>query len=589
MSSKRWAIAFGVLALATAASAAAQSVEVASLGPFVRVAEERFERAGIPFRFVGANVAVMHGEAHRAALASTLDAVQADGLSVIRVWALGERDAGAPDWARSYAFRIGETGWVESSFVHLDHVLVEAAARDLSVIIVLANRWGDYGGIPQYLRWSGEPFDTTTHDGIARAELSTFFHSARAQALYTAHIEHVVGRINSITGVAYRDDPTIFAWELVNEISAERRDAGALTSFVATNARRIHTLDPNHLVSAGHIGYATAADRRTWRDVVALPEVDFADAHAYPTEHDRVQTLADLDAFVDDQAMLAHGVLHKPLVFGELGFAIGRRSLGQTRTQLFEHFLDHAAARGVDGALAWIYAPSSDRAGAQTILADHPDADSQRVRAALSSGAHELAAPFTAASWPSESAPLWDPSRTVVGTRRVFAPIHGILSIAPEAFARARFEWVGAYAGGAIAHVYGGGHGWVEYRFRAPRLLGASITVSMRASSELPGTGVGAHADDGSRVWVSIDDEVLGSIDVPPDDGIGRGVAITVPIDDAIASALRGSGVRTLRFQVDDDDDAHGLCLYGAATGLEALDPSVAAQLPGRVEITFGP
>ena len=435
MSSKRWSALFGVLAMATAASTTAQVIEAPALRSFVRVAGDHFELAGVPFRFVGANVAVMHGDAHRAALSTTLDAVQADGLSIIRVWALGERDAGAPEWARSYAFRIGDDGWVESSFVHLDRVLAEAAARDLRVIIVLANRWGDYGGVPQYLRWSGDPFDTTTHDGIARAELGTFFRSTRAQALYTAHIEHVVGRTSSITGIAYRDDPTIFAWELVNEISAERRDAPALTAFVQTNAARIHTLDPNHLVSAGHIGYATSADRRTWRDVVALPEVDFADAHAYPTEHDRVTTLAELDAFVDDQAMLAHGVLHKPLVFGELGFAIGRRSLRRTRTQLFEHFLDHAAVRGVDGALAWIYAPSVDPAGAQTILADHPDRDSERVRAALSSGALELDSPFSPPSWPSSDAPLWDPSRTVIGTRRV-APASATIRIAPETFAR---------------------------------------------------------------------------------------------------------------------------------------------------------
>src|SRR6185369_10021057 len=130
-------------------------------------------------------------------------------------------------------------------------------------------------------------------------------------------------------------------------------------------------------------GYVTSTERRTWREIMALPEIDYADAHAYPTEHDRVRTTAELDAFVDDHAMLAHAGLHKPLVMGEVGFAQGRRALARTRARLFDHFLEHAQGAGVDGALVWIYAPSTGRAGAHTILTDTPDLDTRRVRAVL--------------------------------------------------------------------------------------------------------------------------------------------------------------------------------------------------------------
>jgi hypothetical protein len=41
--------------------------------------------------------------------------------------------------------------------------------------------------------------------------------SPAALALYRDHITAVTHRVNSLTGVRYRDDPTIMAWNLLNE------------------------------------------------------------------------------------------------------------------------------------------------------------------------------------------------------------------------------------------------------------------------------------------------------------------------------------------------------------------------------------
>jgi mannan endo-1,4-beta-mannosidase len=35
--------------------------------------------------------------------------------------------------------------------------------------------------------------------------------------MYKNFLTALVTRVNTVTGVAYRDDPTIFAWELINE------------------------------------------------------------------------------------------------------------------------------------------------------------------------------------------------------------------------------------------------------------------------------------------------------------------------------------------------------------------------------------
>lgn len=568
-------LALGSLALSALSTlAAAQEVPSGAVDPFVHVDGARFVSEGARLRFVGANVAVMHGRAHRDALETTLDAVQADGLSVIRVWALGEREDGAPEWTRDYAFRVGEAGWIDESFAHLDHVLDAARARGLRVIVVLANRWADYGGVPQYLRWVGAPFDADAPEGVARTELGAFFRSEAATAQYLAHVERVVSRTSARTGVPYRDDPAIFAWELFNEISAERRDAADLEALLSRAASRVHALDPHHLVSAGHVGYVRASERRTWLEVSRLPGIDFADAHAYPAEYDRVRDLGELDRFVDDHVALAHGLAHRPLVFGEMGFRVRQRSLGRSRAALFDRFLTHAGEAGVDGVLAWSYAPSADPAGSHTILADHADADSRRVRAVLADHAHTLASHIVeGATEPTVDVAtrLWDPTRVLRGTGHTGrADRTGTITLRPRDFTTLRFEAGGRWPA-PVPHVYGSGFGYVEFRFTAPRRLGAVLRLSMRASSELPGQGQGARPDDGSRVRVAIDDVPLGTIDVPPDDGVGRVVTLEAPIDEALRAALVRPGTHVLRFSVDDDDEARGLCLYESTAELEGL------------------
>ncbi len=74
-------------------------VEAADIEPaddFIRVEGAQFVLRGAPLHFLGANVAVMHGQAHRAAMECVLDAVRDEGLTVVRVWALGERASDAP-------------------------------------------------------------------------------------------------------------------------------------------------------------------------------------------------------------------------------------------------------------------------------------------------------------------------------------------------------------------------------------------------------------------------------------------------------------------------------------------------------------
>ena len=77
-----------------------------------------------PFRFVGANVAVMYRDDDRARMPETLRIAAQAGIKVVRVWAFGE---GGPndvkpmkdleDWPREHYFRRAPGEGNEDAFV----------------------------------------------------------------------------------------------------------------------------------------------------------------------------------------------------------------------------------------------------------------------------------------------------------------------------------------------------------------------------------------------------------------------------------------------------------------------------------------
>ncbi len=568
---------------------------------FVRVNGRRFSLDGHPFRFMGANASIMHGLPHRSGVDATLDAIARDGLRVVRVWAFGDQPEGAQPWTRDYAFRLGRDGWVESSFEHLDRVIEGARARDLRVIVVLANRWNDYGGIAQYLSLAG----VAAPEGAALTgdrALARFFEDDAVSALYRAHLARVIGRVNARTGVAYRDDPTILAWELINESDVPSRSRESLVRWTRESARYVHSLDRAHLVSAGHIGYTRATQRATWLAVQELPEIDYADAHAYPTQLRSVATLNDLDDFVDDPVQLAHYVVGKPFVWGEMGFTTNARThRGLARVRWFERFLERSERDDVDGAMAWIYSPSADPPHDHGLFVDAPrEARTLDVRAVLARYASRWNSSEGVERNPrlgaaQGEAPLWATRRLMHGTGYALPPTVTRAatrwSFRPDAWFTAEAENMGRWDGFAVSHVYASGVATVTYRFRVTgdsrraALRASRVRVRMRASSELPGRGEGSTEADQSTLRVSIDGAPVREITVPCDDGLGAWIDAASDAPEVLA-ALRRVGVHTLRMEVPDGPRANGLCLYGAPTGREPL-PDNAGELPGRVVIAL--
>lgn len=568
-------------------------------GAFVRARGTRLLLGDRPFVFLGANFNPMHGERARAAYRDTIAALRRDGMTVGRIWALGEGAEDASAWLRSYeVLRAGPEGYIEPAYQHLDRVLAEARAQGLRVILTLSNHWKDYGGVPMYLRWAGLPGDGFFQDA--------FYEDERVRSFYRAGLLRLLLRTNTVTGVRYADDPTILAWELMNESQVlTSRGAAARRRWIAEMARLIKAHDRNHLVGPGLLGYDLLADRAEWVRVHRLPEIDYCDSHIYPPPvwSDPAAGGAAAPAAwrhlrdqIDDRAQLCRFVVGKPLLIGEFGFRTDatRTLLGAPRSRWFGRFVDQVLQSGAAGALAWIYEPFSGAPRDYGIYTDRPDTDD--VREALRRRALRLAA-----SPPRQEAqnarlspargmtPLYDPFVRLRGQPRPHAawqsvPEGALLEIPPDLFADAVFERAGSWRG-TFVHAYGAGSGRFTYRISAPALRPGQVralSIEARLSSEWPGAA--APPDGGSQVHVLLDGVLIARLAVIPDNGIGRVESVRSG-DPALLRRLLRPGAHTLTFTVPDGEEARGLCVYGRPGGAQN-EPPPPLPPPGEDEWT---
>ena len=132
----------------------------------------------------------------------------------------------------------------DAAFASSDYALSVAAKHNIRLIIPLV---GDCaacagGGMGQYLAWTrkGNPQD--------------FFTDSTVIAAYQRHIDAVLNHVNAVTGVRYRDDPTIMAWENCNMCGILALFTGGgptalaqVSAWSETIGAHLKQMDPHHL------------------------------------------------------------------------------------------------------------------------------------------------------------------------------------------------------------------------------------------------------------------------------------------------------------------------------------------------------
>jgi mannan endo-1,4-beta-mannosidase len=301
--------------------------------PFVTRQGTQLMLAGQPFHFTGLNIynANSRGNCYvTLGEGSGLDQALTQwgpGKTVMRAW-----------FYQTLATSGGHRDWAA-----FDHTLAVARAHGVRVIATLGDQWGDCE--------DGQYKTAAWYAGGYRGDL------AGGIVAYRAWVAEVAAR--------YKDDPTIMAWQLMNEAETKTaRNEGCaaggpdtLRAFATDLGGLVRSLDPNHLVSLGTIGGGQCGTQGSEYEYVhASPGIDLCEYHDYndptsPLPGDQWNGLA--------ARVAACRALGKPLFVGEIGIKPG--DVGGSlpaRADAYARKINAGFGAGVAGELVWAWRSS---------------------------------------------------------------------------------------------------------------------------------------------------------------------------------------------------------------------------------------
>jgi mannan endo-1,4-beta-mannosidase len=373
------------LILAAIAAATAIAIIRPGHGPgpeFVTRQDDHLMLDGEPFYYASTNTyELMYGE-H-----PTVDAyftrMNDFGFNVLRTWAFydvatedgqgGVEIANKGTWFQYFDPETGAPGYNDgpNGLEKLDYVIYSAGEHGIKLILPLVNNWTSFGGIDQYVQWADGMWPDTYfwHDD--------FINDETIKSWYKAWVSHILNRENTITGIKYKDDPTIMMWELANEMRCSSSGpynssigcrSSTIVPWVEEMADYVKSIDTNHLVSFGSEGflcdtpghgewYLNCSQSGDPVAITALDSIDLHGIHLYPDHWDPQEPTDDWAEWgvwwIERQAAIANDA-DKPFYIGEYGWR-GK----STRLPVFNEWLQAFYDNGGDGSNFWMMQPTN--------------------------------------------------------------------------------------------------------------------------------------------------------------------------------------------------------------------------------------
>ena len=335
-----------------------------------------FMLRGEPFYYAGTNAYTLMFESQAGVDMHMVTAKEAEH-TVLRAWAFF--DTGTPEgdltvegnqrgiyfqyWdaeAGKPAYNDGPNG-----LERLDYMIYAAGKHDIKLVLPLVNNWTAFGGVDQYVRWA----DGTWHDD--------FFRDETIKGWYKDWVSHVLNRVNPLTGIAYKDDPAIMAWELGNELRCSESGpylsspvcgSSLFVEWAAEMSDYVRSIDSNHLIGFGGEGFlctreggpstlTNCAESGDPVAITALPNIDMNGIHVYPNHWQPTEPTDDWEEWaiwwIEQHGAIANEA-NKPFFIGEYGWLDVH-----SRTHVYDRWLDAFHNAGGDGSHFWVMQPAA--------------------------------------------------------------------------------------------------------------------------------------------------------------------------------------------------------------------------------------
>ncbi len=246
--------------------------------------------------------------------------------------------------SQSKAYMTGFGNWNEDALIAADRVMALAKKHNIRIMFTFLDQHdNNTGGIREIARNCAVPNKSFFTDGCSKTMMNQI-------------ITKFVQRKNTVTGTIYKDDPAIFAWELINE-PYEINGGQEFANWVNKVGTYVKTLDPNHMLSSGDDGSIwfthnaeNAYNANNFHDFVTkgnITPIDLLTWHGYPEsdgfvfnhgsygefkpdpikdatwieKYGPVYGPINIDKAIGQLRLHAHyaELLNKPVVFGEWG------------------------------------------------------------------------------------------------------------------------------------------------------------------------------------------------------------------------------------------------------------------------------
>lgn len=283
---------------------------------------------GKEFRFIGLNTPNLHIQEDKSFLSE--DWHRVDEYEIRDIFETMAQMGG--NVTRTYVFSVvgginnptqkshinGLRQYDEDLFRDFDLVLKLANDYKVRLIVPFIDNWDWWGGTKQLAEFRGKEKDVFCSDSLLKED-------------YKDLVRFVLNRKNTLTGVLYKNDPAILAWETGNELGIENAKGSAkvFDQWTLEMAEFIKSIDKNHLVNDGKDCYRYGLSD----DQVNNPYVDMLTDHYYWGDY------------------IASAIKSREKCKGKKVFYVGE--FNHESIDIHEKLFKEVIANGTSGAMVW--------------------------------------------------------------------------------------------------------------------------------------------------------------------------------------------------------------------------------------------